>query len=73
MACLNYQGKTKCGLHSVYYVLTDETIRTYCTTDDFHSCSEMRRSLKQAAKSQPDSGHVFYGQDVDAMRQAQRD
>ena len=51
MTCQNYKGKTKCGLHSVYYVLTDQHVREYCTTDRFQSCSEIEKFAQRQPKS----------------------
>ncbi|MCX6749413.1 MAG: hypothetical protein NTW17_01560 [Candidatus Pacearchaeota archaeon] len=57
MACPLYKGGAECGEHSEYYVLSEKTVRTLCTSSDFESCPErikhQKEELEQRAQSQP--------------------
>lgn len=64
MACSKYQGKNQCGFHSAHYVLTDQHVQEYCSTDRFQSCSE----IENFAQSPQDTESEFRSQlDRDAL------
>ncbi|VVB82229.1 Uncharacterised protein [uncultured archaeon] len=47
MTCPEYQGETRCGFHSKFYELTQDTIEKHCK-NNYSSCPEFLENNKKA-------------------------